>query len=211
MAKKMGGAAEICGAASSSDNGGCALERFRAITILIVCIALTLLTQPALAQLAELETEDLRLLYFEATQGYLAPHVVRCFENSMDFQKTLWGYLPSERTSIFLSDFSDRGNASAGTVPRNLLEVRIAPLSFAYEIMSANERMNWIMNHELVHVVASDMPAKGDRTFRKLFAGKVAPIEDQPETILYTYLTTPRIAAPRINQPNVEAPHERPG
>ena len=175
----------------------------RAFAYLIVCVASTLITQPALAQLAEIETEDLRLIYFEATQGYLAPHVVRCFENSMDFQKTLWGYLPREKTTVFLSDFSDRGNAGAGSVPRNMIDVKIAPLSFAYEIVSANERMNWIMNHELVHIVATDMPSRSDRKFRKFFAGKVTPIEDQPETILYTYLTTPRNAAPRWYQEGI--------
>jgi hypothetical protein len=164
---------------------------------------LTLLSQPVSAQLSELETEDLRLIYFEATQGYLAPHVVRCFENSMDFQKTLWGYLPKQKTTVFLNDFSDRGNAGAGSVPRNILEVKIAPLSFAYEIVSANERMNWIMNHELVHIVATDKPSRSDLKARKFFAGKVAPIEDQPETILYTYLTTPRNAAPRWYQEGI--------
>jgi hypothetical protein len=169
----------------------------------IVCVAFIILSQTAHAQLAEIDTDDLRLIYFEATQSYLAPHVVRCFENSMDFQKTLWGYLPTQRTTVFLNDFADRGNAGAGSVPRNSLDIRIAPLSFAYEIVSANERMNWIMNHELVHIVATDMPSKSDRRARKLFAGKVAPIEDQPETILYTYLTTPRNAAPRWYQEGI--------
>jgi hypothetical protein len=178
------------------------LTRFRVVAG-VVFFALTLFSQPASAQLAELETEDLRLIYFEATQGYLAPHVVRCFENSMDFQKTLWGYLPTQKTTVFLNDFSDRGNAGAGSVPRNILEVKIAPLNFAYEIISANERMNWIMNHELVHIVATDKPAASDRKFRRFFGGKVAPIEDQPETILYTYLTNPRNAAPRWYQEGI--------
>ena len=33
--------------------------------------------------------------------------------------------------------------------------------------------------------------------FRKLFGGKVMPVAEQPESILYFYLTTPRVAAPR--------------
>ena len=33
--------------------------------------------------------------------------------------------------------------------------------------------------------------------FRRLFGGKVAPVGEQPESILYFYLTTPRVAAPR--------------
>ena len=152
---------------------------------------------PAFAQLSELETDDLRLLYIDATQGYLAPHVARCFENSMAFHRQLWDYTPSEKVTVFLSDFSDRGNASAGTVPRNLLALETAPLGFVYEIVSANERMNWLMNHELVHIVAADQAARRDRSYRRLFQGKVRPVEEQPETVLYSYLTSPRDAAPR--------------
>ena len=33
--------------------------------------------------------------------------------------------------------------------------------------------------------------------FRRLFGGKVMPIKEQPESILYFYLTAPRVAAPR--------------
>ena len=33
--------------------------------------------------------------------------------------------------------------------------------------------------------------------FRRLFGGKVMPVAEQPESILYFYLTTPRVAAPR--------------
>ena len=58
-----------------------------------------------------------------------------------------------------LLDFADVGNAAAGAVPRNMISVDIAPLSFAFETIVANERMNWLMNHELVHVVATDQAA----------------------------------------------------
>src|SRR6185295_18448342 len=73
----------------------------------------------------------------------------------------------------------------------------IAPLSFAFETIAANERMNTIMNHELVHVATMDQAAGSDRFFRRLFAGKVNPIAQQPETIFYFFVTSPRVAAPR--------------
>ena len=57
--------------------------------------------------------------------------------------------------------------------------------------------MNAIMNHELVHVVTMDQAAGHDRFFRRLFGGKVMPLAEQPESVLYFYLTTPRVAAPR--------------
>ena len=53
------------------------------------------------------------------------------------------------------------------------------------------------MNHELVHVATMDQAARSDRMFRRLFGGKVMPVAEQPESILYFYLTTPRVAAPR--------------
>ncbi|PWB72212.1 MAG: hypothetical protein C3F15_11435 [Holophagae bacterium] len=165
--------------------------------MVLAAVVAAAMVSPAFAQLAELETDDLRLLYIEATQGYLAPHVARCFENSMAFQRELWDYEPSEPVTVILSDLSDRGNASAGTVPRNMLALEMAPLSFVYEIVSANERMNWLLNHELVHIVAADQAARRDRSYRQLFQGKVAPTEEQPETILYNYLTSPRDASPR--------------
>ena len=149
------------------------------------------------AQQEFIETPDLRLLYFDATQSYLAPHSARCFENSMRFHRHLFQWEPSERVSLMLLDFADVGNAAAGAVPRNMISVDIAPLSFAFETIVANERMNWLMNHELVHVAATDQAAPIDRSFRGLFQGKVSPVAAQPETILYSYLTSPRSAAPR--------------
>ena len=82
-------------------------------------------------------------------------------------------------------------------MPRNTLPVQIAPLNYAFETIAANERMNTIMNHELVHVVTMDQATRTDRFFRGLFGGKVSPVAEQPESMLYFYLTTPRVAAPR--------------
>jgi hypothetical protein len=169
----------------------------------VAAILLALLPSVAGAQLSELRTEDLRLLYIEATQGFLAPHVARCFQNSLNRQRELWGWKPSQPVTVILVDYSDRGNASAGAVPRNLLLLEIAPLSFVYEIVSANERMNWLMNHELVHIATVDQAAGADLTWRKLLHGKARPISEQPESILYTYLTTPREAAPRWYQEGI--------
>ncbi len=168
----------------------------RAIRLLSVSLLLSC-NLPAFAQLDALETEDQRLVYIGGIQGYLAPHVARCFENSMEFQKELWGYTPSEPVTVFIADFSDRGNAAAMAVPRNFLFLETAPLSFDYETVSSNERMNWLMNHELVHISATDSAAGSDKFFRKFFAGKVNPVEENPESILYFYLTVPRDAAPR--------------
>jgi hypothetical protein len=114
-----------------------------------------------------MRVEELRLLQVDATQGGLVPHVAGTFVNSLAFHEQLWGWDPSEPVTVVLLDLTDRGSASAGVVPRKLLILDIAPLSFVYEIIAASERMNRLMNHELVHIVATD-PATGEsRVFLK--------------------------------------------
>jgi len=57
--------------------------------------------------------------------------------------------------------------------------------------------MNWLMHHELTHIVTTDMPNNVDRFWRGLFRGKVSTSIDDPISIMYSYLTNPRRYAPR--------------
>ncbi len=98
---------------------------------------------------------------------------------------------------VLLHDMSDYGNAGAGTVPQNSISIAIAPVSYAFETAPSNERINNTMNHELVHIVASDQACASDNFFRSLFHGKVAETAENPLTILYSHLTVPRRSAPR--------------
>jgi hypothetical protein len=159
--------------------------------------ALGVLASPAAAQLAVTEARDVRIVYVDGPQSYLLPYAARTLLNSLAFQKKLFDFVPSEDITVLLVDFEDSGNASATAVPRNTVTVQIAPLNSAFETIAGNDRMNIIMNHELVHVAEMDAAAPSDRFFRTLFGGKVAPIAEQPESVFYFYLTTPRVAAPR--------------
>jgi hypothetical protein len=151
----------------------------------------------ASAQLTEEQTPGLRVVYLDGTEAYLVPHATRTTLNSLNFQKKLFGFDPREDLTVLLLDLSDSGNAGASSVPHDLVRVQIAPLGFTFETLAANERLNTIMNHELVHVATMDQPAGSDRMFRRMFGGKVLPVSEQPESILYFYLTSPRVAAPR--------------
>src|SRR5512146_3059358 len=91
--------------------------------------------------LQHLETDDLRLVWFHPTEDYLAPHVARSFENSMQFQKSLWGWQPDGKVTVLLKDFIDYGNAGATSVPSNLILIDIAPVPYTLETFVANERM----------------------------------------------------------------------
>jgi len=149
------------------------------------------------AQLEVLETKNLRLIYYSKGHEYIVPHLARSFENALSFHERLFDYKSDEKITILLEDFGDFGNAGAISIPNNYIKVSLAPFSYVYEIRPANERMNWMMNHELVHIVASDKAADSDRFFRKLFAGKIIPTPEDPISIYYSYLTNPREYAPR--------------
>ena len=165
----------------------CVLERFS--VLLLFCPA-------SFAQFKFVETENVKLVYAGSAHSYLIPHVLRCYENSFKFHQETWNYTPYEKPIVVLHDFSDFGNAGASTIPRNRIAVAVAPLSFAYETAPANERINAIMNHELVHIVAGDRCSGRDRFFRRLFSGKVQATTENPMSIVYEYLTSPRRSAP---------------
>jgi len=72
-----------------------------------------------------LETEDVRLLYFDPVQTYLVPHMARSFHNSLAFQKSAFDWQPWDKTTLVLTDLSDYGNAGASVSPGNGVTVYI--------------------------------------------------------------------------------------
>ena len=88
--------------------------------------------------------------------------------------------------------------------------VDIAPLSHAFETFPATERMYTLMNHELVHSAQGDVADGEDRRWRRFFHGKVAPQREDPETLLYSYLTVPRLMR-RAGTPKGARSSWRPG
>jgi hypothetical protein len=153
--------------------------------------------QVPLVDLSQIETEDLRLLYFDPAETYLTPYVGRSAENALAFERRLLDWEPWDRTTLLLKDFSDYGNAAARSSPNNALLIDIAPLSQTFETFSAGERFFTLSNHELTHVATMDVWNERDAFWRRLLGGKPLAIQEHPESILYNYLTTPRVAVPR--------------
>ncbi len=164
---------------------------------LIVGAALAAAATPSSAQFRVLETDQLRLIYYGAAQEFIVRHTARCFHNSLAFHQPLFDYHSKEKITVAVYDPSDFGNAGAGTIPWNAISLAIGPPSYAFETNPSNERVNATMNHELVHIAATDKTTGRDRFFRTLFSGKIGETSEHPETILYGYLTTPRRSAPR--------------
>ena len=148
-------------------------------------------------QLSSVETDKLRLLYFDPTETYLVPRVIQTFHNSIERQQSILGYTPDEKVTVLLTDFSDYGNAGATSVPANSVIMDVAPIPLTFETSSTAERVETIMNHELVHISNTDQAATADLRARRFFAGKVLATPEHPETILYQYLTAPRKTSPR--------------
>ena len=165
----------------------------------VCCLLLVLVPGWAAADsdlgLSYVQTKDLDLIYVDSLR-YLVPHAVRTFTNSLTFQRKTFGWDPVEPTIVLLKDRSDYGGAGTNTLPRDRVDIDVAPISHAFETFPATERLYTLMNHELVHAVQGDMTTGEDRRWRKLFAGKVAVETANPETLLYSYLTSPRKAAP---------------
>lgn len=143
------------------------------------------------------ESEDLRLLYIDPVQTHLTPYITRAYYNAIDFQKETFNWTPWEKSTVLMMDLSDYGNGAAFSSPSNGIHLEIAPVSRTFEAFVASERMYSLVNHELVHVAALDVWNKQDAFWRKAFFGKPMPDGEHPETILYNFLATPRVNAPR--------------
>jgi hypothetical protein len=163
----------------------------------LVALVVGAFAPAASAQLSTLESHDLRLVYIAPSEDYLAPYAAQAFREAHTFLSKLFDYQSNEKITILLADFSDYGNAGAVSVPYKAVRIQVAPMSFAFETMVTSERMHALMNHELVHIISMDQAAGRDRLFRRIFAGKVMPIDTQPESVFYFYLTSPRVAVPR--------------
>jgi hypothetical protein len=148
------------------------------------------------AQFYSLETQNLRLIYYSKAHEYVVPHLARCFENALRFHQQLFDYTPTEKVTVLLEDFGDFGNGGATAMPQNFIKIGISPFSHAYETILANERMNWMMNHEMVHIVAQDKSSPADRFFQSLFFGKPLASSDNPISMFYSYLASPRGYSP---------------
>ncbi|MGE5458075.1 MAG: YncE family protein, partial [Methanococcaceae archaeon] len=149
------------------------------------------------AQFNNIVTPDERLVYYGEATSYMVKYTGRCAENALKFYKGLYNYQPSEKVTIMMHDLNDYGNAGASTIPRDFVMIGIAPSNFVYETAPANERINTTMNHEFAHIATLDEANSTDNFFRSIFFGKVTEASENPVTMLYSYLTTPRRASPR--------------
>jgi len=151
----------------------------------------------AAQKLFSFRVPGLNLVSYSQTHDYILSHLARSYVNTMGFYQKFFDYRPSEDVSLFVQDFGDWGNGGATAVPKNLVFLELSPFQHVYDMMSGYERMGLIMNHELTHVVTMDKPVGSAPFFRSVFFGKVMPDKDNPLSMFYAYLTSPRSYTPR--------------
>ena len=147
--------------------------------------------------LRQIQTQDLRLIYYAPLQTYLTPYAAQAYENSFAFQQRMFDWKAHERPTVLLTDLADNGGATVRAAPNNALFINIAPIFTTFETFTPGERFFTLMNHELTHVATMDVANDRDRWWRATFHGKPIPQTEHPETILYSFLTTPRTNVPR--------------
>ncbi|HEY8011299.1 MAG TPA: hypothetical protein VIE67_09910 [Rudaea sp.] len=149
------------------------------------------------AGLQQLETDDIRVIWFHPAEDYLAPLVARSAENAIQFQKRNWDWKPDGKVNVLIKDQADIGNAGALSTPKNAVIIDIAPLAYTFETYVGSERMFSLLNHETTHVANLDEATETDLFWRHWLGGKIQTDTKHPETLLYHYLTVPRTVAPR--------------
>lgn len=170
----------------------------RSLFGLIACLFLALGNlEAARPKLYVQESEHVRVVYYDPAHEYLVPHLIRSVENALKFDNQLFHYTPSQKITILFEDFGDYGHGAAGTVPVNFISVGLEPLSYIFETLPTNERISGIINHEMIHIVMGDNASRGDRFAREVFFGKIDPSADDPISMFYSSLTSPRHYSPR--------------
>ena len=111
----------------------------------------------------------------------------------------IFDYKPKDKIIINTYDVYDFGFAAATAVPINFIRLELEPLESGYEAILYNERFQWLLNHELVHIVVNDKPSTAEKIFRSIF-GKVNPEQQQPLTVFFSLLTNYDRYTPRWHQ-----------
>ncbi len=165
--------------------------------ILILCSWTLILSAQNGIRLQKYQTSNVMLVFLDKNTSFLVPHTVRSFENALRFHNHFWNYKSSGKTNILFNDFSDVGNGGTMVIPWNFLNIGVSPFDYTYSVVPSNERMQWLMSHELTHQVMCDQASRSDRILRKVFLGKVIADNKDPVSMVYSYFTTPRWYSPR--------------
>jgi hypothetical protein len=144
------------------------------------------------------ESENFKIIYRDSHE-HLVNHILASAENSLIGLKKIFNYAPKEKIIINTYDVSDYGFGATTTLPENYIRIEIEPLEPGYEVVPYSERFQWLLSHELVHIIVNDMASSFEGSLRSIF-GKVSPDKIQPLTLFYSLFTNHNRYTPRWYQ-----------
>ncbi len=145
-----------------------------------------------------MESDHFKLLYRDS-HSHLADYLLKSAERSYKILSKLFRYTPTEKIIINTYDVNDYGFAATTTVPQNYIRLEIEPLEPGYEVVPYDERYQWLLSHEITHIIVNDMDSKTEDFLRSIF-GKVHPDKNQPLTTIYSLFTAHNRYTPRWHQ-----------
>ena len=66
-------------------------------------------------------SEHIEVLYYSPAHEYLVTHLIRAYENALNFERNQFHFTPSRKVTVLIEDFGDYGHGAAGTVPTNFI------------------------------------------------------------------------------------------
>lgn len=149
----------------------------------------------------ERESEHFVVIYKDY-HSHLVNHVLESAERAFKPLSILFNYTPKDKIIINTYDVSDYGFAATSTTPQNFIRLEIEPMEPGYEVIPYNERIQWLLSHELVHVIVNDAEIGFEKFCRSVF-GKVPPEKTQPLSVFYGLLSNYNRYSPRWHQEGI--------
>lgn len=146
----------------------------------------------------ERESEHFKVIYREY-HSHLINNILVSAEKAFKPLSELFKYVPDDKIIINTYDASDYGFAATSTTPQNFIRLEIEPMEPGYEMVPYNERIQWLISHELVHVIVNDAEIGFESFCRSVFR-KVPPEKTQPLSVFYGLLTNYNRYSPRWHQ-----------
>ena len=172
----------------------------RRFVLQFIVLVLPLAAQAQNQTYFQFKTDQAQLVFFDKGLSRYIPHMMRMYQNGTALHQQVWAtdnLYQAEAPLMLLTDWEDEGNGGAAPLPRNFIQIGMAPLSMSYYINPSGERYRQLFCHEYTHIVMTDKYNRRDLGWRRFFGAKVSTDNAHPISALWSYLSVPRWYAPR--------------
>ncbi len=179
-------------------------RKYKILKVLLVAFAILFsLPNSVLSEGEWLQKESKNFtIIYRANHRHLVDHILFSAERTLARLSQIFQYHPKDKIVINTNDFADYGYGRATTVPENFISIVIEPFENLYENFPYTERIQWLLNHELVHIIVNDQASKAEAFSRSIFS-KVPPERKHPISTFFSLLTNFSRYTPRWQQEGI--------